>query len=204
MLNVNAINGVQVFFVVAAPFPVSPSFCNAYLYRLRLTTTLQPLSSVFVLCRQLLANWTRQHFPSQWWRKKRGSRRTYLQRNCQNVLQRVVLLCVGLIDDANDFPGCSRFALHYVALSYEERVASYSSGLWCVTGLHRQMRTYIGACTFSFTRILSRTRAGTRIQLSGQHCSVYTVCNEKHSCKTHAVVANNSNVALVISQHNVW
>ena len=34
---------------------------------------------------------------------------------------------VGLIDDANDFPGRSRFALHYVALSYEERVASYSS-----------------------------------------------------------------------------
>ena len=60
------------------------------------------------------------------------------------MCSKAVLLCVGLIDDANDFPGCSRFALHYVALSYEERVASYSSGLWCVTGLHRQMRTYIG------------------------------------------------------------
>lgn len=57
-------------------------------------------------------------------------------------------------------------------------------GLWRVTGVHRQMRTYIGACTFSFMRILSRTRAGTRIQLSGPHCSVYTVCNEKHSRKT--------------------
>ena len=87
---------------------------------------------------------------------------------------------VGLIDDANDFPGRSRFALHYVALSYEERVASYSSrafGVWrgfIVRCAH--VRTYVHRARCmprsSFTRIIVTHSRGNTYPIVG--AALYT------------------------------